>query len=196
MSFETDNTPIRILGIGGDMSENSSSRIALQVALQIAEASGAIPVMADVRDLDLPLYNPEWTPENYPDRLTELLDEAHRADAFIFCSPDYHFTVTGAVKNALDVFSLLDPPNYLSGKPVGLMATGVAVGNVITALNHAAHALNGLVVPTPGGVPDVAVDFGRETISNEPARQRVAKMVGEVLNLAWRLRPSEVSIRT
>jgi len=140
----------------------------------------------------LPLYNPEWTPENYPDRLTDLLDEARRADAYIICSPDYHFTVSGAVKNVLDVFSLLDPPRYLSGKPVGLMATGVAVGNVITALDHAIHALNGLAVPTFAGIPDTLIDLAKENIASGPPRERLNQMVTELVDLTTRLRPAGV----
>jgi FMN reductase len=193
VNIDANGAPIRIFGIGGEMSERSGSRIALQTALQIAEASGAITTLADVRGLDLPMYNPDWALENYPDRVSRLLDEARQADAYIICSPDYYFTVSGAVKNVLDMFRYLEDQGYFGGKPVGLMATGVAVGNVITALNHAAHSLNGLVVPTPGGVPDVAIDLATETITNEPARQRLVKMVGEVIDLAQRLRATEVS---
>jgi FMN reductase len=194
VSFTAEN--IRILGIGGDMSENSTSRIALQAALRIAEASGATTVLADVRDLDLPFYNPEWTTENFPNRLTDLLDEVRRADAYIICSPDYHFTVSGAVKNVLDVFSLLDPPNYLAGKPVGLMATGVAVGNVITALDHAVHALNGLAVPTFAGIPTPFIDAATEDVAPGPQRERLQQMIDEVVDLARRLRPSELPVRS
>jgi NAD(P)H-dependent FMN reductase len=192
VSNDANGAPIRILGIGGEMSDQSRSRIALQSALRLAEDAGATTILADVLDLDLPLFNPEWTPENHPTSIDLLLEEVPKADAYIICSPDYYFTVSGAVKNALDMFSLLAEQGYLGGKPVGLMATGVAVGNVITALNHAAHSLNGLVVPTPGGVPDIVIDLATESITNEPARQRLVKMVGEVIDLAQRLRATEV----
>jgi FMN reductase len=192
VTFPSAQTPIRILGIGGDMSDNSINRIALNVALNMAEEVGATPVLADVRDLDLPFYNPEWSPENFPGRLTDLLDEARRADAYIVCSPDYHFTVSGAVKNVLDIFSLLDPPHFLSGKPVGLMATGIAVGNVITALDHAVHALNSLSVPTFAGIPNTFIDPAKENITPGPQRDRLHQMVNEVVDLARRLRPATV----
>lgn len=188
MSFELDHTPVRILGIGGDMSERSLSRSALQNALRIAEQAGATSVLADIRDLNLPLYNSDWPLAQYPESLGWLLAQARFADAFIICSPDYHFTVSGAVKNVLDTFNFLEDQGYLGGKPVGLMATGVAVGNVVTALDHAVHDLNGLVVPTFAGIPSAAIDPATGSIP-APAQERLATMVGEVIDLARRLRP-------
>ena len=68
------------------------------------------------------------------------------ADSFVLCSPTYHGTITGAVKNALDALNFLDErpgdtrrPD-LGGRPMALMALGDGgAANVLTSLYHASR---------------------------------------------------------
>ena len=60
--------------------------------------------------------------------------------------------------------------------------------NVLTALHHAARALNGLTVPTVVAVPGAAIDVERRDVTDPGARNRLAVLVGETIDLAWRLR--------
>ena len=89
LSFEANGTPLRILGIGGGMSERSRSRVVLRAALQLAEDQGAITTLADVRALDLPIYDADLPLEDYPASLAWLLDEVRAADGYILCSPSF-----------------------------------------------------------------------------------------------------------
>jgi FMN reductase len=198
LRFEADGTPLRILGIGGGMSERSRSRIVLRAALQIMEEAGATTTLADVRALDLPVYDADRPLEDYPSTLAWLLDEVRAADGYILCSPSFHGSLTGAVKNVLDALHFLtdEDPRYFGGKPVGLIGLGGAAANVINALNHTARALNGLAVTTVVSVPNNAIDPLTATIADAQVQTRMTKMIGEVLNLAWRFRPSELPIRT
>ena len=141
---------------------------------------------------DLPL-------DGYPSSLGQLLASAREADAFIFCSPTYHGTITGAVKNALDCLNFLvdDTPRYLQGKPIALMALGGgSAANVITALDHSARGLNGLVLPTTVISSGSAVQDGE--VTDARVQQRVQAMVTELLDVTARLRASALvlSLRT
>jgi len=49
-------TPVRIVGLGGSLRAESTSRSALQAALDGAAATGADVQLIGVRDLGLPLY--------------------------------------------------------------------------------------------------------------------------------------------
>jgi FMN reductase len=180
------------------MSERSRSRIVLRAALQLAEDEGATTTLADARALDLPVYDADRSLEDYPASLAWLLDEVRAADGYILCSLSFHGSLTGAVKNVLDALHFLsnEDPRYFGGKPVGLIGLGGAAANVINALNHTARGLNGLAVTTVVSVPNTAIDPVSATIADAQVEARMTKMIGEVLNLAWRLRPSALPIRT
>ena len=50
---------LTIVGLGGSLARISKSRAALRKALEGAEAAGAQTVLLDLRELDLPMYNPD-----------------------------------------------------------------------------------------------------------------------------------------
>jgi FMN reductase len=140
--------PVRVVGLGGSLREESTSRTALQAALEGAAASGAGVELIWVRDLDLPLYTAEHAPPPDAHRLAETV---YNADALIWSSPTYHGSVSGSFKNALDWLILLaenDPP-YLSNKPIGLVTTagGVQGLQAVNTMDFIARALRGWSVP-------------------------------------------------
>jgi FMN reductase len=183
--------PLRVLGIGGSTRRASKSLVLMQSALHLAADAGAEVILADVRTLDLPIYDHDRPLQDYPSSLHELLSAARAADAYILCSPTYHGTVSGAVKNALDALNFLedeDPP-YFGRKPVALMALGGGgAANVLNSLHHATRALNGVTISTTLTAHGSAIREGE--ISDEAVRRRLFRMVHELLDLTVRLRPA------
>src|SRR4051812_12830983 len=108
-----------IVGLGGTSRAGSFSRMGLEAALSMAEQQGAEAHLLDIRALALPMYEADWQVSDYPrPRVIEDFLELHRrADAFIWSSPTYHGTVTGAFKNAIDFLEFLqdDERPYLTG---------------------------------------------------------------------------------
>jgi FMN reductase len=144
----TMTRPIRVVGLGGSLRAASTSRTALQIALEGAAAAGADVELIWVRELGLPLYTAEHA---IPPGAQQFADTVHEADAMIWSSPTYHGSVSGAFKNALDWLILLaeqDPP-YLSNKPVGLITTagGVQGLQAVNSMEFIARALRGWSVP-------------------------------------------------
>ena len=115
-------TELLIVGLGGSLARVSRSRAALEVALEGAASAGAETALLDLRELALPMYDPddeELTPAVA--RLTELCD---RADGMMWSSPLYQGTISGSFKNALDWLHVLgsrEPP-FLHDKVVGLIS--------------------------------------------------------------------------
>lgn len=139
---------VRIVGIGGSLRDGSSSLSALQAALDGATKAGASSHLLAVRELDLPLYDPD---REVPDSALRFADAAYGADALIWSTPTYHGSVSGSFKNALDWLILLadrDPP-YLSNKPIGLVTTagGVQGLQAINSMDFIVRALRGWAVP-------------------------------------------------
>ena len=183
--------PIRILGIGGSTRQHSTSLALLKAALDLAEQAGAQTILADVRALGLPVYNPDHPLGDYPATLTWLLDEVRAADAYQLCSPTYHGTVTGGVKNALDALNFLwdATPPYFGGKVVGLLALGGAgATNVLNSLHHATRALNGLTAPTTAIVASAALDPATGALRDPATERRLRQVASEIIALATRLR--------
>jgi FMN reductase len=183
-------SPLRLLGIGGSTRRASKSLVLVQSALHLAADAGAEVSLADVRALDLPIYDHDRPLQDYPSSLHELLSAARTADAYILCSPTYHGTVSGAVKNALDALNFLEDeyPPYFGGKPVALMALGGGgAANVLNSLQHATRALNGLTIPTTVIAHGSAIREGE--VIDDAVRRRLIRTVHELLDLAVRLRP-------
>ncbi len=185
----SNNRPIRLLGIGGSTRQGSKSLTLLQSALRVAEDAGASTTLADVRELALPIFDNDLPLEAYPLALTQLITSARAADAYVLCSPTYHGTVSGAVKNALDALNFMgdDDPPYFAGKPVALMALGGGgAANVLTSLHHTARALNGLTIPTVVISGGSAIRDGE--VTDQMVQRRLTWMIEELLDLATRLR--------
>jgi FMN reductase len=99
---------LKIVGLGGSLAAVSRSRAALVTALEGAEAAGA---HTDLRELDLPMYDPDA--DALTPAATRLIETAHAADGLVWSSPLYQGSISGALKNALDWLHLLgdrDPP--------------------------------------------------------------------------------------
>jgi FMN reductase len=138
-----------VVGIGGSLSENSSSLAALKIALDGAAEDGVTTRLFDVRELDLPMYRPDRT--ETPAAAEEMTEAIYAARGLIWSSPLYHGTISGSFKNVLDWVELLarrDPP-YLSDKVVGLISTagGVQGLQALNTMEFIVRSLRGWAVP-------------------------------------------------
>lgn len=183
--------PVRILGIGGTTSERSWSLVPMDIALAKAHAAGADVVRATIYDLDLPMFRTDWKLEQYPPTLPWLLDQIRQADGLLLCSPTYHGTMSGAIKNLLDMLIFLgwDKPPYLGGKPVAVMAYGGMTSmGVLSGLTQVVRGLKGITVPTHIAVPERAVNRETASIDDQRVLDRMDEMVAELLRFAAQLR--------
>lgn len=185
-----------IVGLGGSLARVSKSRAALQRALEGAAVAGAETKLLDLRELDLPLYNPD---DDQPGiAAAELIECCYQADGLIWSSPLYQGTISGALKNALDWLHLLgrrDPP-YLHDKVIGLIsAAGGTQGlQAINTMEFAVRALRGWAVPYVVPVASAARVFdpsGR--IKDETVEVQLATLGGEVVRVAERF-ASDLSV--
>jgi FMN reductase len=120
------------------------------VALAGAAEAGAETTLLDLRELDLPMYNPD-AEDDPPESAARLIETCYAADAMLWSSPMYQGTISGAFKNALDWLHPLgtrDPP-YLHDTVVGLIsAAGGTQGlQAINTMEFATRALRAWAVP-------------------------------------------------
>ena len=107
---------LTIVGLGGSLASVSRSRSALQFALAGAASAGAETQLLDIRELDLPMYDPD--DDEPTEAAATLIESCYAADGLLWSSPMYQGTISGALKNALDWLHVLggrEPP-YLHDK--------------------------------------------------------------------------------
>lgn len=85
------------------MRADPHSARALEVVLREAREHGAETQMLDLRRTQLPMYNPDAGTEAH-DAVREATEAVAWADCFVLASPDYHGSMSGAMKNFLDYY--------------------------------------------------------------------------------------------
>ena len=90
-----------VLGVAGSTRKGSYSTQALAIALEHAKKQGAEVRMLELSKTVLPLYDPDASESK---ELEQAAEAVAWADAFILASPDYHGSISGALKNFLDHF--------------------------------------------------------------------------------------------
>src|SRR5438309_4091784 len=94
--------PLQVLAVVGSLNPTSATR---SVLLHLAERLRADGCSVDVLDLEkepLPLYNPD-TAYDAPG-FDQLQGRVERADVYVLGTPDYHGSISSAMKNFLDHF--------------------------------------------------------------------------------------------
>ena len=91
---------VKILGVAGSMRDGSYSTRGIRLCLDIAGARGAETRLLDLRTAELPMYQPDEVKTS--DSVREVAEAVHWADAFLLGTPDYHGSMSGAMKNFLD----------------------------------------------------------------------------------------------
>lgn len=108
---------VKIVGIGGSLRPDSYSQQALKVAIERIEALGAEGEILDLRSLNLPFCDGGDDYSDYPD--VELMTQTVRdADGIILATPEYHGSISGVLKNALDLMGFEE----FSGKMTGFIS--------------------------------------------------------------------------
>ena len=109
------NKAIKVLGLSGEYRPTSKCGMLVNLALDIAKENGAEVHFWDLAVKPLPIVGEEGCWDNA--NVKEFQELATEMDAFLVASPEYHGTMSGAMKNTFDwLYS-----KHVSGKVFGLM---------------------------------------------------------------------------
>lgn len=175
-----------IVGLGGTLSEASSSERALRVALAASARRGARTELFAAQALDLPMYTVDRS-KRTPAAIA-LVDALAQADGVIIASPGYHGGISGLVKNALDYIEDLrdDVRPYLDGRAVGCIVCAYgwqATTTTLVSLRSTVHALRGWPTPLGIAINSAQTRFDDSgPVADDRCAQQLAALSGQVLD--------------
>ena len=96
---------LHILGIAGSMRQGSYSTQVLKMVLENSKKYKTDTQILELRQVNLPIYDPSASNESNNNNNIERVGNALKwADSIVLSSPDYHGSMSGAMKNFLDYF--------------------------------------------------------------------------------------------
>lgn len=177
---------VRIVGIGGSLRPESSSQMALNLAAQRVEALGAEVEILDLRTMQLPFCNGEDDYPGYPD-VERLRNTVKLADALILATPEYHGSLSGVLKNALDLMDF----EQLDNKVAGLISVlgGQPNSNALNDLRVIMRWVHAWVIPEQIAVGQAWKAFGPDgKILDEKLSQRFDQFAQSLVENTRKLR--------
>lgn len=156
-------TSLKVLGVAGSLRAKSYSTRALKIALAQMEARGAQVRLLELATAGVPFYTPggQDTPE-----LQKAAELVNWADAFVLASPDYHGSMSGALKNLLDHFY-----EEFAGKVFGYIVASHEKGlTVMEQMRTAVRQCYGWSLPY-----GVSIHGEQDFSGNEIVNDRIAK---------------------
>jgi len=82
---------------------------------------------------NLPLYNEDIEKET-PEAVSQLIKRVKEADAVLWVTPEYNYSITGVLKNAIDWLSRGE--KVMLGKPSWIVGASMSMMGSIRAQNH------------------------------------------------------------
>lgn len=166
----------RIVAICGSLRDESATRVALKQALSGAEQAGGTGELLDLREFDLPLYDPD---DRMAGDASEFKRRVREADALILGTPMYHGSYSSPLKTALDYCGF----DEFEQKTIGLLA--VAGGRFpITAMDHlrsVCRSLDAWVLPYDVAVPQAHSAVRNGNFTSKDMEDRVATLGAQVV---------------
>jgi FMN reductase len=158
--------PLRISAVCGSIKAESSTKQALLLALKGAAEYEVGTSLIELSDYKLPFCG-ECDEEDYPPDVFRLRKELTESHGIILGTPEYYGSLTGALKNVLD----LTGPEVFEGKIVGLV--GVAGGhtgaiNSLNALRVIGRNLHAWVLPQEVSVAESGKVFNQDGSVTDP----------------------------
>lgn len=176
-------TSIRVTAVCSSLSAESVTKMALSIALKGASEYDVNTSLIELREYEM-VFCGAVGEEDYPPDVLRLRKELKESQGIILGTPEYHGSMSGSLKNMLDLMS----PEEFEGKIVGLV--GVAGGHIgaINSLNTmrtVGRYLHCWVLPQDVSIANSSKTFNRDGTVNDPAiEERLLNMGRQVVKFA------------
>jgi chromate reductase len=181
-----ETAALTFLGICGSLRKASLNAAALRAAGGLLP-DGVTLKTAEIHDI--PLYDGDVEARGVPAPVQRLRAEIKAADAVLFCTPEYNYSIPGVLKNAID-WASRPPEQPFAGKPMAMMGASPGMFGTARSQYHLRQvfiSLDGKIMNKPevmiAGAPAKFDAEGR--LTDEPTRKAIAAMLAGLK--AWTL---------
>lgn len=134
------------------MEPNSNTLNALKRAAEGAQKAGAVVDIIQLRDYQIPILFTPFSDLKGKEDAEKLKNKLREAQGFLLASPEYHGSVSGALKNALDHMGFDEFEGKMAGI-IGLAGGVMGAGNALNHLRTICRQLHAWVVPGEVSIP-------------------------------------------
>ncbi|HEV7266778.1 MAG TPA: NADPH-dependent FMN reductase [Falsiroseomonas sp.] len=182
---------VKVLAISGSLRRASFNSAALRAAAELAPEGVQVSLYDGLRDI--PPYDDDLrTGSGYPPSVAALRAAIKGADALLIACPEYNFSISGVLKNAIDWVSR-PPDQAFDGKPVAIIGAATGLFGTARAQYDLRKILAGLNAH-PLNKPEVLISqaatkfdaAGR--LTDETARGLIAAQLAALRDWTLRLR--------
>lgn len=188
MAVDTDmrSAPL-VVAIAGSLRDQSTTRLALEHALDASAEAGARTELVDLREWDLPLFDPDDRDRGDAAALKSLIAEA---DAVLMGTPVYHGMISSALKNAFDYLG----KDEFGDTTVGLLTTagGGSYAQTLEHLRTGVRTVHGWTLPHEVGIRSASSKFDEDGAFTEPDIERRVRKLGTMAVEYAAIEPSTI----
>jgi chromate reductase len=172
---------VKILGIAGSLRKASFNKAALREAQNLVPAGASL----DILDIDgLPGFNQD-DEKNPPGKVVEMKAKIRAADAILFVTPEYNYSLPGVLKNAIDWASRPYGDSAWNGKPVAIMGASVGVIGTARAQYHLRQIFVFLDMH-PVNQPEVMINASKSfdpqgNLTDQQTKDLIAKLLANLV---------------
>ncbi|KAF5469840.1 hypothetical protein F2P56_010399, partial [Juglans regia] len=124
---------IRVAALCGSLRKGSYNQGLLRSAIELSKEINGLHVES-VDIAPLPMLNTDLEVDGtYPSAVEAFRQKIKSADSILFASPEYNFSVTAPLKNAIDWASR--PPNIWADKAAAIVSAGGGFGGGTVAIS-------------------------------------------------------------
>jgi FMN reductase len=175
--------PLHVAALCGSLrGERSTTLRALRIAADEVVAAGATVDLIDLGALELPFCGGHNDTEDHLGT-KDLKDRVKAADAILLGSPEYHNSMSGVLKNSLDLLS----SDELRGKLFGLLGVGGGDAGAINTLGHLRYVVRGVggwSCPAHVSIANAWKAFEGDRIADPKLEERIRSFAKELVRFA------------
>lgn len=167
---------MKIVALVGSTRRNSTTRKATEIVKKEVEKHGITVEVIHFAEVKLPIYEGDLDKEDYPLVVKNFIKKVAAADGIILASPEYHGSVSGVLKNALDYIGARE----MSGKLAAIIGTAgsqLGASNTVNTLHQICRNLHAWPLPQSPTIPAAYEAFNQDgSLKDEKLQERLEKL--------------------